>query len=179
MFGPVLRGPRVMMRPPTEDDVPHFLRWLADTEVTKYLGFWNTVPSLEQEKDWIKKAAEDRNSVVWTIELEGAPIGNSSIRNIDWKNQNGETGTLIGELSRWGKGLGTESMRLRTAYAFNELNLVKLHSGAFMENEASKRAQLAAGYRQAGILRKHVFTLGRWHDLWMSELLREDWERTH
>ena len=177
MFGPILRGPRVVLRPPVEDDLPLFLHWLADTEVTKYLGFWNTVPSLEQEKEWLKKSAEDRNSVIWIVEVDGACIGNSNIRNIDWKNQHGETGTFIGDRARWSKGYGTESMRLRTAYAFRELNLVKLNSGAFMENEASKRAQAAVGYREVGILHHEVFTLGRWHDLWLSEILREDWER--
>lgn len=177
MFGPILRGAHVVLRPPVEEDAPLFPRWLADPEVTRYLGFWNTVPSLEQEKDWFKKVAEERNEVMWIIEVDGATIGNSTIRGIDWKNQHAETGTLIGDLSKWGRGYGTESMALRTAYAFRELNLVKLTSGAFMENESSKRAQMAVGYRQVGVWRNHVFRDGRWHDVWLSEILREDWEK--
>lgn len=68
-------------------------------------------------------------------------------------------------------------MRLRTGYAFRELNLHKLVSGAFMENEPSKRALRKAGYREVGIQREQNFRNGRWHDRWLCEVLRADWEK--
>ena len=40
-----------------------------------------------------------------------------------------------------------------------------------------KRALLAAGYREIGIRRQEHFRDGAWHDVWLGELLREDWER--
>ena len=77
----------------------------------------------------------------------------------------------------WGKGVASEAMALRTRFAFRELNLHKVRSRAFMDNEASKRALQKAGYREVGILREEFYRDGRWHDVWMSEVLRADWEK--
>jgi RimJ/RimL family protein N-acetyltransferase len=68
-------------------------------------------------------------------------------------------------------------MRLRTDYGFRQLNLHKLSSGAFMENEPSKRALLTAGYTETGVERQHYYREGRWHDHWTCEVLRDDWEK--
>ena len=68
-------------------------------------------------------------------------------------------------------------MTLRTAFCFRELNLHKIRTRAFMENEASKRALQKAGYRESGIQREEFYREGRWHDCWMGEVLREDWEK--
>ena len=38
MFGPVLKGEKVTLRPPDEGDPARFIDWFADTEVTRYLG---------------------------------------------------------------------------------------------------------------------------------------------
>ena len=67
-------------------------------------------------------------------------------------------------------------MRLRTAYAFEQLNLRKLMTEVFVENEASKRALEKNGYRTAGTHKQHFFTRGKWHDVWLGEILRDEWE---
>jgi len=177
VYGPILRGKRVVLRPPVPEDVPHIVRWLADFEVTRMLGYMQQAFSEAQETDWLKKVAEDHSSVFWIIEIDGKPIGTTSIRGIDWKNQHGETGTLIGDREYWGKGIGVEQAELRTRFAFHELNLVKLKSVAFAENEASRRMAKRIGYREVGIERREVYADGRWHDGAISELLREDWEK--
>jgi len=68
-------------------------------------------------------------------------------------------------------------MALRTRYCFHELNLHKIRTRAYMENEASKRALMKAGYVQYGIQREEAFRDGRYHDIWCGEVLREDWDR--
>jgi RimJ/RimL family protein N-acetyltransferase len=65
-------------------------------------------------------------------------------------------------------------MRLRTRYAFRELNLTKLMTEVFMENQASRRALERNGYKTVGIHRHHFFTGGKWHDVWIGEVLRDD-----
>ncbi|HSR25731.1 MAG TPA: GNAT family protein, partial [Candidatus Eisenbacteria bacterium] len=52
-----------------------------------------------------------------------------------------------------------------------------LKSGYLEGNEASRRAQASAGYREVGRLRHEFFRDGRWIDHILTELLREDWER--
>lgn len=175
MFGPVLRGTLVTLRPPDEDDPARFVVWLADAEVTRYLKRPFAV-ALEPEREWFKSTGESKTVVYWIIEAEGRAIGATGIHNIDWINAHASTGSVIGDKSCWGKGYGSEAMRLRTAYAFRQLNLHKLTSSAFMTNERSKRALQKAGYRECGVEREHLWRDGRWHDLWLCEILRAEWE---
>ncbi len=175
MFGPVLKGTKVTLRPPQEKEPALFVEWFADTEVTRFLG--TAFPmSLQQEEDFVKRIGESKNDVWWMIEAEGRAIGASGIHRIDWINGHAITGTVIGEKDCWRKGYGSEAMALRTEYAFRQLNLHKLKSGAFMENEPSKRALQKVGYRQVGVYREDFWRDGRWHDHWECEVLRSDWE---
>ncbi|MGH2377730.1 MAG: GNAT family N-acetyltransferase [Candidatus Limnocylindria bacterium] len=176
MYGPVLKGEKVTLRPPDETDAARFVEWFADQEVTRYLAV--TFPlSLEQEKEFLKKIGEAKDVVWWVIEAEGKTIGGVGIHQIDWIDSRAITGIVIGDKTCWRRGYASEAMALRTAYAFRQLNLHKLSSGAFMENEASKRALMKAGYREIGVEREHLWREGRWHDHWRCEVLRADWEK--
>jgi diamine N-acetyltransferase len=178
VFGPVLKGAKVTLRPPIEGDAAKFIEWFADQEVTRYIAVIFPL-SLELEDDTIKKMGEAKDTVWWAVEAEGRTIGGTGIHRIDWINARATTGTLIGDKAAWRKGYGSEVMRLRTEYAFRQLNLHKLSSGAFVDNEPSRRALVKAGYREVGIEREHLWREGRWHDHWLCEVLRSDWEREH
>lgn len=176
MFGPVIRGKKVTLRPPVEGDAAKFVEWFADTEVTRYLAVVFPL-SLEAEEAFLKRVGESKDEVWWTIEAEGRTIGATGIHRIDWVSSRGVTGTVIGDKTCWRRGYGSEAMALRTDYAFRQLNLHKLKSGAFMENEPSRRALQKAGYREVGVERQESWRDGAWHDHWLCEVLREDWEK--
>ena len=174
MLGPVLRGDRVTLRPFSEGDAESFTAWLADPEVVRYI-LLRYPPTLEAEREWFGRVSRDPAEIVWGIEFEGRLVGTSGVHRIDWANGHASTGTLIGDRSAWGKGVGGESMRLRTRYCFMETTLHKLNSSYLDGNTASGRAQAAAGYREVGRRREEYFRAGRWHDEVLTEVLREDW----
>lgn len=176
MFGPLLRGERLTLRPADDTDPPRFVPWIADMEVTRYLGR-RTGAALYQEVDFFKRVGEAKDTVLWIIDVDGTAVGATGIHEIDWPNAHATTGILIGDKARWRQGIATEAMRMRTRYAFRELNLRKLMTEVFMENAASRRALEKNGYRTVGTRREHFFTGGRWHDIWLGEVLREDWEK--
>jgi [ribosomal protein S5]-alanine N-acetyltransferase len=176
MYGPVIQGSQFRLRPPRTEDAEAIITWLEDMEVTARLSR-PIVPSLEWERDWLRRMAEQRDGLFWVIEHEGRPVGTTGIRDIDWANQHGETGTLIGDRSLWGRGIARELMRLRADYLFTQLPFRKLKSGYIEGNEASARAQRAAGYREVGRLREEYFRDGRWLDHILTELHRTDWQQ--
>lgn len=176
MFGPVIKGAKITLRPPLDSDAALFIAWFADTEVTRYLGR-PFPPSLQEEEAFFKRIGESKNDVWWAIEAEGRTIGATGIHAIDWINANGITGTMIGDKGCWRRGYGSEAMALRTEYAFRQLNLHKLKASAFMENGPSKRALQKAGYREVGVHREDMWRDGAWHDHWWGEVLRSDWEK--
>ena len=176
MFGPVLRGEKCVLRPPRKEDLTTYQRWFEDTETLRFLPGLGPL-SDSQEEEWFKRTGEDPNGVAWAIEVDGRVVGTTGIHGIDHRHGHGETGLVIGDKSMWRKGIASEAMALRTAFCFRELNLHKIRTRAFMENKASIRALEKAGYRQSGVLRHEFYRDGRWHDVWMGEVLREDWER--
>ena len=176
MYGPVLAGATVTLRPPDDSDAQRFVDWFADLEVTRYL-LRRTGIGLLQEQGLLKKIGESATDVLWMLEVDGRAIGATGIHGIDWVHAHASTGIVIGERSAWRKGYASGAMRLRTEYAFRQLNLHKLSSSTFVENEPSRRALLRAGYVETGVEREHYFREGHWHDHWLCEVLRGDWEK--
>ena len=152
------------------------ITWLEDLEVTQFIKL-RMPPSIEAENEWLDRTRKDPDSVAWVIESEGKPVGSTQIRSIDWQNGFGTTGTIIGDKSQWGRGIGREMMQLRAAYAFTQLPLRKLKSAYIEGNEASARAQAAAGYREVGRYRRDRWVNGEWRDYVLTEVLREDWAK--
>jgi RimJ/RimL family protein N-acetyltransferase len=176
MYGPVLEGKLVRLRPPRPEDLAAITTWFDDLEVTRFILLRNP-PSSEMEKEFLDRMARDQDTVYWIVEHEGRAVGGTSIGAIDWKNGFGTTGTVIADKTVWGRGLGREVMQLRAAYAFTQLPLRKLKSGYFEGNEASARAQKAAGYKEVGRWHGDRFIDGRWVDHVLTELTREYWEK--
>lgn len=174
MYGPVIQGKLVCLRPPRPGDAEVMITWFEDMEVTRFLLLRHP-PSMEMEKEWLEKMARSADDVIWVIEHNDQTVGATAIHMIDWKHGSATTGTVIGDKSVWGKGLGRELMQLRARYAFTQLPLRKLKSAYVAGNEASARAQIAAGYREVGTNRAEMFIDGEWRDHVMTEVLREDW----
>lgn len=174
MFGPTIVGERITLAPLTLEMLPAYVRWFSDQEVTRYMGIQG-VPTASMEQEWFERASKGDSDIVWAVLVDDKHIGSTGIHQIDWKNRRAITGNLIGEKSEWGKGYGSEAVRLRTRYAFTNTTLEKLQTEAFMDNAGSRRCLEKAGYRQYGVARRHIFRDGKWHDMWLADVLREEW----
>jgi [ribosomal protein S5]-alanine N-acetyltransferase len=171
MYGPHIEGARVALAPPLPSYVDDYLRWFSDPAVTRYLNLRNP-PAREQEEEFLRRMAAADTEVFWAILVGERHIGSTGVHGLDWRNRTAHTGIVIGERDCWGQGYATEAIRLRTAYAFNELGLETLTTQVYAPNEASRRALQRAGYREVGWLRRHVYFEGEFHDVWLGEMLR-------
>jgi [ribosomal protein S5]-alanine N-acetyltransferase len=176
MYGPRIEGEHVTLAPPQPGYVEDYLRWFADPAVTRYLEVRHP-PSIEQEREFLQRRATEPNVVFWSILLGDRHIGSTGIEGIQWRNRTASTGIVIGERDCWGKGYASEVMWLRTAYAFRELGLETLTTRTYGPNEGSRRALMRAGYREVGWLRRAVYLDGQFHDVWLGQVLREEWEQ--
>jgi [ribosomal protein S5]-alanine N-acetyltransferase len=174
MLGPTLVGSKVTLAPIKPEHLSHYLEWFADAEVTRFL-MRDTPPTLKDEEAWFERVARSEQDVIWGLFVEGTHIGSTGIHQIDWRNRRGMTGILIGDRTWWGRGIAGDSHALRTRYAFEELGLQKLVTQVCDGNTASRRALERVGYRTVGIYRRHEFRRGQWWDVWIGELLRDEW----
>lgn len=162
-----------------ERHLDNAVRWLNDPEVTRWLLIGDFPITRLAEERWFQRMAESQTDVVFAIEtLEGVHIGFSGLHQINFRNGHAITATMIGEREYWGRGLGKESARLRTRYAFWVLNLRLLEARVFPENQASIRMLRAVGYREVGRIPKKNWKRGAWRDTVIMVLLREWWEET-
>jgi RimJ/RimL family protein N-acetyltransferase len=90
----------------------------------------------------------------------------------------GEVWILIGDREYWGKGYGTDAMRLLLRYAFDELGLHRITLKTFSFNLRAIRSYEKVGFRWEGRTRGALNRLGqRWDQVWMG-LTRREWELT-
>jgi RimJ/RimL family protein N-acetyltransferase len=174
MLGPILRGTSISLEPARIEDAEIRCRWFADLELSR---FWTgpDVPSIKQEEEAFEQRARDRSSVHWRIVLGDRTIGSAWLCDIDWGNRQAWQGMVIGERDEWGKGYGSEVVRLRTAYAFQDLGLERLESSSVDFNVGMHRALQRSGFRQIGTRQHRYFVQGEWRDELIFELLAEEW----
>jgi RimJ/RimL family protein N-acetyltransferase len=162
----VLKGKKVVLRPLSIKDAPRFCRWLKDREVTKFLSIYNQAPpTLEEEKDWVKRAQKDKNNFRLAIDtIAGKHIGNVSLQGIDRGDKRAAFGILIGDKKYWGQGYGTEAGKLMVDYGFKKLKLHRIHLTCIAYNIRGKKSYEKIGFKIEGRLREHLFRDGCWHD---------------
>ena len=84
-------------------------------------------------------------------------------------------GIGIGERGFWGKGYGSDMMKLCLQYAFTELNMHRVSLGVHEYNPRALRAYEKAGFQLEGYTRKDIRREGkRTGGIWMG-ILREEW----
>ena len=91
-------------------------------------------------------------------------IGNIKIGRIDWVHQNALIGRLIGDKKSWGKGYGTEALKLILAYGFNTLNLNRIYSIIMEHNIAAIKSCEKAGMVHEGTSFQYRFMDGEYKD---------------
>ena len=171
-----LRGDRARLVPVDKRvHMENALRWMNDPEVTQYLLLvMGVTPGMEEQ--WMDRVQKRDTEYVWAIvDDQNRHIGFTGIHGIDWRLRLATTGTVIGEKSAWGKGYGTDVMRIRTKFAFEILNLHRLQSEARIDNIASQRALEKVGYKREGTARKKLYYGGRWYDTILYAILDEDY----
>jgi RimJ/RimL family protein N-acetyltransferase len=172
-----VKGAQVYLRPlQLEDLTAHYLNWLNDPEVTRYMET-GTFPTTERD---LAKFYEDitgsRSQVILAVadRKSGQHIGNVKLGPIHWVHRCATFGILIGDKKFWGKGVGLEATRLTVQYGFDRLNLRRIDLGVFADHTAAVRCYEKAGFKVEGRMRESLFQDGKYVDrLWMA-LLRSE-----
>jgi RimJ/RimL family protein N-acetyltransferase len=102
-------------------------------------------------------------------------VGEVGLDGIDWSHGEGFVGISLGERQDWGKGYGTDAMRVLLRYAFNELNLARISLDVFEYNPRAIRSYEKVGFKVEGRARQLLNRDGRRWDLIFMGILREEW----
>jgi RimJ/RimL family protein N-acetyltransferase len=172
----ILAGRVASLRPLRASDRAISVRWRNDAEIRDNVLGYRFPITEAMEADWVEAVLKDqsRTRVVLAIEdkSDGAFVGFVYLNNIDWFARNAEFGILIGERNRYGKGLAKEALGLVVAYAFETLNLHKLHLRVVASNKRALALYRSFGFVEEGNQRQQAFMRGRYCDVVLMGLIR-------
>lgn len=163
----VIEGERIYLRRVAiEDANVSYCRWMNDPEVTRYLESRFYPQSIEDIRSYVDEISKNADSLFLAIVLRqnNSHIGNIKIHRIDKNHKHAEIALIIGEKTCWGKGLGTEAIRLLVNYAFQALKLHKVYAGCYAGNTGSIKAFKKAGFKEDGVMKQHYCCEGSYID---------------
>jgi RimJ/RimL family protein N-acetyltransferase len=172
-----LEGDRVYLREVVPSDVTdRYIAWLNDPEVTAGLEIRFQPHSKEGILEYVHEMAGSPNHAFLAVVVkeDDRHIGNIKLGPINWVHRRGDIGILIGEKDCWGRGYGTEAIRLLVRHAFMQLNLHRLVAGVYEDNPGSIRAFQKNGFDIEGIMKDHCFSRGRYVNGVLLGLVRSE-----
>jgi RimJ/RimL family protein N-acetyltransferase len=160
-----------------------FSRWSRDSEYWRLMAFDAAHPSSERGvKEWLEKdlAKADPSFYMFFIQPLDSDeiIGDIGLDVLDSEfAPHGDTyvGISIGNRNFWGKGYGTDAMRVLLRYAFTEINLHRVTLNVFEYNPRAIRSYEKAGFVHEGRLRGMLNKDGRRWDILHMGILRQEW----
>ena len=165
---PFLTGNSIYLRGLEREDVDgNWLQWFNDREVTKYMANGSYPTTRESHLKFYDSTCVDNPQHVVLAIIEsatGAHVGNLGLHRINWLCRRAEVGIVIGERSAWGKGYGTEAVRLLVEHGFRRLNLHKIFARVDAENKAGVRMFERAGFTLECTLKDEIVRDGRFFD---------------
>lgn len=157
-----------------------FNRWMRDSEYWRLMSSGPAVPySTRSVEQWIEKDQENDpprgfGFLIYTLEC-GRLVGEIGLDGVRWRDGDTFVGISIGSRDDWGKGYGTDAMRIILRYAFDELNLKRVTLNVFAYNPRAIRSYEKAGFKLEGCQREALHKDGQRYDILYMGILREDW----
>ena len=183
MDTPLLQGELVrLIAANSETDAELFAKWSRDSEYMRLQSSWPTrlwsqKQAKEALRDWMEHERPDEMEFVIRTLAEDRPIGSIGLDGIRWSHGDTFVGIGIGEREYWGKGYGTDAMRIMLRYAFMELNLHRVSPNVYEYNPRAIRSYEKAGFTVEGRQRQALDRDGRRWDIIYMGSLREEWKR--
>jgi RimJ/RimL family protein N-acetyltransferase len=174
---PTLIGERVIVRRARPSDAADRLAAGYSLELTRAYGGdprerRTLTPS--GAAGWQQSLAKE--PFAWAIEHDGRCIGSVRLHSFEWSSRAARLAIGLFAPDTWGRGLGSEAIRLVLRCAFEGYGLHRVGLRVLDSNPRAIRAYEKCGFVREGHERETVFMDGVWHgDVIMGCLDRDFW----
>lgn len=183
MIKPEEAGQLIYLRLLTRDDIGRgWLNWVNNPKSAAQLT------SIDGNKKLTKKDLEDylENSQMPSAKMfaicikeDDTYIGNVRLSSIDYTHSKCSYGRFIGDVNYRGKGYGSEVLQLILQHCFLKLNLNRVSTVVFTDNEPSIRSNEKAGMIMEGVLKESLCHKGEFRDVISFAMTRKDFDRIY
>jgi ribosomal-protein-serine acetyltransferase len=142
-----------------------WLPWVDQMQTVSHFAYYIN--------DTIKRA-EQKTDFGYAIIIEKNIAGRIGLHHINHQNKIGEIGYWLAD-GRQGRGIITKCCKAIIKHAFTELGLNRIEIKCGVGNHKSQAIPEKLGFKQEGILRKAELLNGKFIDLYLYSLLKEEW----
>ncbi len=177
---PTLTTPRLYLRPVRMSDASDLFEYSRDPEVARHV-LWDAHQSIHQTRAYIRfllKQYRSGQPSSFVIELiqERKVIGTIGYMWIQPENRSAEVGYSLSR-AYWSRGYMTEALAAILQFGFEKLHLNRIEAQHESDNPASGRVMAHVGMRHEGRLRQRIYNKGRYADVDLYAMLREDYSK--
>ncbi len=172
----MFKGEKIRLREYRKDDLEKLFEIINEDEykinVASRIPYPVTFNDIQED---FKKISGYKDYYDFAIESidEGKFIGECGVKSVDWKNRKTEIYIFLGK-DYVEKGYGTDAMKVLLNFIFNEMNLHKVKLSVFSFNTRAIKCYKKCGFRVEGTLREELYKKGRYYDLIMMGILKEE-----
>ncbi|MCC3603264.1 MAG: GNAT family N-acetyltransferase [Microcoleus sp. PH2017_29_MFU_D_A] len=174
---PTIETERLLLRKITLNDASDMFEYASNPEVSEYT-MWSTHTSIEDTKYFLKsltKMYKRKELVDWGIvhKAEKKFIGTCGYVEWSMTHSRAEIGYAL-SARYWREGYMSEAVNAIIEFGFREMLLNRIVGRCEVNNIASVRVMEKVGMQLEGILRQQLFVKGRYWDLKIYSILREE-----
>lgn len=171
-------GERVGIRPLLPNDAAAIRRLVSNPEVADLLfeDMGSPIPSvftlaLFIAGNWLQGRPE------WAIVTrQGTVVGSVRLWRVSDRNRSAMLTIFVGPRENWGKGYGTDALRLALHQAFGPMGLERVELHVFDFNQRAIRSYERAGFAWEGVRRQALFRSGQFHDIIVMGILKDEFQ---
>jgi len=178
----ILKGQLVRLSTVDSDELGKaYSAWKRDSELTRLFDATaSALQSVKSSRSFFEKMINEGSpeEYYFTIRLleDNRLLGDINLDIVNhWMGRNAFVGIGIGDRNDWGKGYGTDAMKIMLRYAFTELNLERVTLTVFEYNPRAIRSYEKVGFQHEGRQRARLLKDGKRWDMLFMGILREDW----
>ena len=164
-----------------EEDAPLIYQWMNDDELKKLSVGLNRRRSREEAWNWVRCRMEhDQYNYWWAICAKDTNkmIGYMSLNSIHYINRSADFGGIIIGDNNYNDGFAwMESYLFIMEYAFEQLGMNRLYGSSIVGHKQSNFAGDLFLFELEGILRQAIYKNGRYYDMRISSILREEYNK--
>ncbi|MEW6029444.1 MAG: GNAT family N-acetyltransferase [Chloroflexota bacterium] len=177
----LFRGERVRLSAFDPEELGKaYARWNTDSEFARLLD--GVAPRLHSAKaigKFLEKEVEDQPPAAHYFGIrtltDDRLVGDLELDVTSWNHRDAFVGIGLGSRDDWGRGYGTEALRLALRFAFLELGLRRVSLTVFEYNPRAVRSYEKAGFRLEGRMRQILNREGRRWDVLYMAILKDEW----